>query len=207
MNEQPEIQGMEQRNWTPRPDPTVLTTAALQREVAGLKELFETRLNAMDKAIDLLQATANKSPTIAVVDANGKRLEDVTNERFIGVAQKFDDLIAKIDQASVKDAKAVDAAFSAQKEAVAEQNKSNAQAISKSEAAINKQIESITSLQNTMDKATATAISDLKERITLFEGQKKGVETSYGMLIGLGGLAVTIGVLAVAIIGLYLKTQ
>jgi hypothetical protein len=48
---------------TPVPDPTLLTTAALTREIAALKELVVTRLDAMDKAQDLFSSNLNRVPT------------------------------------------------------------------------------------------------------------------------------------------------
>lgn len=52
-----------------RPDPTHLTTAQMLREVSNLKELIESRLTAMDDAVRLLQAIANRSPTVGEVVA------------------------------------------------------------------------------------------------------------------------------------------
>ena len=48
---------------TPVPDPTAMTTAALQREIASLKELVDTRLNDMDKAQELFDANLNRVPS------------------------------------------------------------------------------------------------------------------------------------------------
>lgn len=51
----------------PVPDPTTLTTQQLYRESTGLRDILETRLAAMDKALGLLQNAANKSPSIGEV--------------------------------------------------------------------------------------------------------------------------------------------
>lgn len=209
----PDQEGPQQGS-VPVPDPTERTNQQLDQKIQHVRELLakdrennQTRLDAVEKIIEVQQAIAARSPAIAVVDSNVKRLEDVTNERFIGVRQMFDDLIAKIDQASAMNAKAVDAAFSAQKEAVAEQNKSNALANAKSEASVTKQIDNIQTIMQQQYKSLDEKIEDTKARQSLSEGHKKGVETSYGIIIGLAGMAVTIGILAVAIIGLYLKNQ
>lgn len=47
----------------PVPDPTVLTTQQLTVAIANVTQLFETRLEAMDKAVSILQSTANQRPT------------------------------------------------------------------------------------------------------------------------------------------------
>lgn len=38
---------------TPIPDPTLLTTEALQREIAGLKELLQSKIDSLDEAMRL----------------------------------------------------------------------------------------------------------------------------------------------------------
>lgn len=215
MSDEQQDQGgrwQQQGGWTPSPDPTQRTNEQLEQKIQHIRELLakdkeviQTKIGEMEKAVVLLQSNANRSPTLDVIDANVKRLEDVTNERFIGVAQKIEDLIATIAQASVKDAKAVDAAFSAQKESVAEQNKSNALAIAKSEAAFTKQIDSIHSIVQQQYKSLDEKIEDTKARQSLTEGHKKGVETSYGIVVGLGMMGLAIAGLAVAIAGLYMK--
>lgn len=220
--------------WEGKSDPTELTTQSLLHEVAVLKEYLEVRLDgqvnsikvrldAMDTAISVLAEGAARSPTVAVVDANVKRLEDVTNEKFAGVEQKFTDFNAKIDQASIKDAKAVDAAFSAQKEAVGEQNKSNALAIAKSEAAFTKQIDQsiqmITANAKVTDdkfedvrnrlaltfKGAEDKIEDLRTRVTLTEGRSTGMANGWGYLVAGIGLLVAVLTLVAVVVSVYIK--
>jgi hypothetical protein len=45
-------------DWRPIPDPTRLTTEQLRRELATLREILETRLDAMDRATELATAQA-----------------------------------------------------------------------------------------------------------------------------------------------------
>jgi|SRR5665213_658493 len=85
---------------------------------------------------------------------------------------------------TAKDSKlAVDAAFSAAKEAVKEQNTSSALAIDKSEKATTKQIDGISSLISASSKATDEKIEDVKARLQMIEGQKAGVGMSAGVLL------------------------
>jgi hypothetical protein len=51
------------RGATPIPDPTLLTTAALTREIAALKDVVFTRLDGMDRAIVLFDANITRVPT------------------------------------------------------------------------------------------------------------------------------------------------
>src|SRR5665213_462443 len=120
----------------------------------------------------------------ARLDGTDKRIEIQFTERD------------KRAEQTAKDTKvAVDAAFSAAKEAVGEQNKSSALAISKSEAATTKQIDSISSLISASSKATDEKIEDVKARLQMIEGQKQGVGMSTGVL-----LQIVIGASAIAAI-------
>lgn len=74
----------------PVPDPTSLTTQQLNAAVGGLREVFEVRLAAMDRAVDILQTTANKSPTIGEVYAKHE-------ERFVASERLIKDATAKLD--------------------------------------------------------------------------------------------------------------
>jgi len=51
------------RSSTPVPDPTARTVEALAREIAGLKEVVFTRLDAMDRAQDLFREDLVRVPT------------------------------------------------------------------------------------------------------------------------------------------------
>src|SRR5687768_9854890 len=91
------------QDWRPRPDPTVLTTEALHREVGALRELMEARIGALNLLVE------------SRVQSEIGRHE----EKFAKVSQQ----LALVEQQRVEqkaDTKAaVDAALTAQKEAVA----------------------------------------------------------------------------------------
>lgn len=189
-------------------DPTALTTLQLSREVLSLRELIEARLDGMDKAIDLLQTTANRSPTIGEVVAETnqrlkaleehveaalgqlKELQDekisaikdnfeeklsgfqlATDEKFFSIATQFQERDTRTEQTSKDSKVAVDAALQAAKEAVGEQNKSNAMSISKSEAAFTKQIDQIGVIINTTAKGVDDKFDDLKTRLLSMEAR------------------------------------
>ena len=81
-----------EEGWKPVPDPTVLTTAALLREIASLKELLQ------------LQITA---------------LTSVNNEKFSNIDTRFADLDRLRTQTAITNRDAIDAALQAQKESTA----------------------------------------------------------------------------------------
>src|SRR5450755_1766157 len=108
----------------PRPDPTDRTTEQLNQAIGNLKALIETRLDGMDIATQLLATTVNHVPS--EVDEQVGHLKELHDGRFTSMEQM-------IAQRFLDNQKAVDAAFAAQKEAVAEQNKSIALSNDKSE--------------------------------------------------------------------------
>ena len=71
----------------PVPDPTTLTTQALDKALLGLEKLIEARLNAMDGATKLLQARADKVPS--EVDTKVGHLQALHEEKFRSIALQF----------------------------------------------------------------------------------------------------------------------
>lgn len=196
----------------PEPDPSVLTTAALLREVASLKELVFTRIDAIDKAItvahdDLVRVPTEVQKTVGNLrDLHDQRFEAVEkeleyrttlyNEKFASVQTQFRERDTRVEQTAKDNKVAVDAALSAAKEAFGEQNKSSALAIAKSETSIAKQIDSLVALITTATKALDDKITDAKDRLTRLEGKGEGTQDHkdymflvIGALIGLAGLA------------------
>jgi hypothetical protein len=123
---------------TPVPDPTVLTTQNLQREIAGVQELFERRMADQEK---------------------------LNRERFHRLDEKFD--LAERQRLELKaDTKdAVDAALAAQKNGVREQTEATERASSKAEAAINKQLDQISVMCSTAANDLRRSINEVKERV------------------------------------------
>jgi hypothetical protein len=71
---------------TPVPDPTVLTTAALTREIAALKELVVVRLDGMDKAQSLFEVNLTRVPTDT--DKQIQHLKELHDSRFEQIAKQ-----------------------------------------------------------------------------------------------------------------------
>jgi biotin operon repressor len=122
----------------PVPDPTVLTTQALYREVSALQELIEQSIKGTREVID---------------------------QQFYKVEQQFE-LVERQRVEQKKDTKdAVDAALTAQKEAVREQTSASERSIAKSEAATNKQLEQLAATFKTSSDSLLARIDELKEWI------------------------------------------
>jgi hypothetical protein len=145
----------------PRPDPTRLTTEQLLRELASLREIFETRLDGMDKAATVLSETVNRTPT--AIQTAISNVREVYDERFAGIALQFTERDVRTEQAAKGGKEALDAALLAAKELVAQQNEANRGEAAKTEQNFTKQID-----------AQAARIDELKERIDRGEGQSSG---------------------------------
>jgi chemotaxis protein histidine kinase CheA len=173
-----EIQGL-----VPRPDPTLLTTEQLRREIAGV-----------EKALDAFRE---------LYDSKIESQSDIIGERFRSVDKQLV-LVERQRVEQKEDTKAaVDAALTAQKEAVKEQTTASERAIAKSEAATTKQLDQQALTFRTAIEGLTDLVNDVKERVGKLESIKQGsVETrdrfsqSWGIvLVGLGVfVAVILGV-------------
>jgi hypothetical protein len=148
------------------------TPTEAQRTVDQLKGLIETRLLGMDKAIDLVRLIGDKTPV--AVDEKISALREIQEEKFLSIQVQFKERDVRTEQTSKDSKVAVDAALQAAKEAVGEQNKSSAMAISKSEASTVKQIDQMGLLITTQAKAVDDKFSDIKDRLTRIEGKDVG---------------------------------
>lgn len=169
----------------PVPDPTTLTTAALARDIATLREVIELQITGLsskieqrfidnDKANDLAQSSLDRrQPEVdrrieslhLLVQESLKLLE----EKFAGVEKQFVERDVRVIQSATAATTAVNAALQAQKEAAFEQAKSFSLSIDKSEAATAKQIDALRDGQQTEIRALSASLSDLKERLTRIE--------------------------------------
>lgn len=138
---------------TPSPDPTVLTTEALQREIAALKELVEFRIRALN---DL--RTSELGSEISK-----------TNERFTAINSELESIERQRVEQKADTKAAVDAALISQKEAVKEQTLASERAIAKSEAATTKSIEQLGDKFDTSVDGLRRESADLKSRLTTAE--------------------------------------
>ena len=145
----------------PSPDPSVITTAQIDKvraelradytdKIAALGTILDTRLDAMDQASVILSENVNRVPTLLdrevlrVIDML-KRSEELMTEKFAAVAQQFKERDIRFDQDKAASATAISAALSALKELIALQNSNTT-----------KQVDSILALL----ASTNTALND-----------------------------------------------
>ena len=184
--------------WTPRPDPTLLTTQQLIREQAGLKELvlsivegnfkvIDTRLIGMDRALQLLheqqegrqqvidvsigQLRALHSEKFDSIAMNLDERDKRLDERFDGIGTQFQERDKRTEQLSLADKTAIAAALQAQKEAAGATNESNGAALAKMENNFTKLIEQGQTLVQSVSRNLEDKINDLKSRLDRGEGK------------------------------------
>jgi len=190
------------RSIVPQPDPTILTTQALEREIANLQRLIETRLDGNDKSTDL------RIGEIAKIPADTARLiahlRELMETRFDSIALQFAERDIRVETSARAGKEALDAALLAAKELVGTTNTANTIAAIKSEEAVAKQIESLVAQGRSTQEATDARIADLKERIDRGEGGSLGAQEfrsnqrlDYGTLISvIAVIFVVIGIAA-----------
>lgn len=188
-------------DWTPRPDPTVLTTEQLERAVTNLRDyidgqvaILRQRLEGMDTATTLLSTTVNKVPS--EMEKEIAHLKSMLDERFTSVALQFKERDQRAERERADNKIAIDAAFAAQKEAAAEQNKANTKAIDKSEEATTDSIAKLGELVKSTTDALKENIEDLKERAQAVESNRAGIRDTRqqitGTMLTVGGFAVVL---------------
>ena len=151
---------MPQSGLVPVPDPTTLTNELVSKAVESAVQRLEARLDGADK----------------LTNERIKALIETVNVFKISINERFQLGDVQTEKAARDVKSAVDAAFAAAKEAVGEQNKSNALSIAKSEVATTKQIDQLTENLRLSVKTTDDKIGDLKDRILAMEarhGQSK----------------------------------
>jgi cation transport regulator ChaB len=175
--------------------------------MSNLRELIETRIDGNDRAITLLREIQTRFPSEA--DKGIEHLKELAEEKFNSIQVQFKERDTRTEQSSKDSKVAVDAALQAAKEAVSEQNKSNALSASKSEAATTKLIDQLSVNAVLSSKAADDKIGDLKDRLTLIEGRTVGLDKAahkstdsssfyvsiaavlIALLAGVGGLVTT----------------
>jgi hypothetical protein len=182
----------------PIPDPTRITTEAIDRLQDTLKELFGTQFEAVEEKFGRLQEQMDTRPAAVVQEI--AHLRQLMDEKFKGVSDQF-----------LGRDTALAAALLAQKTSVEEQNKANAASAFKSEAGFTKlidgqrdalavadksstdKIDAVKLLIVAGDTSNSDKIEDVRTRVGALENQKKGAGDLTGWIFG------GVGVIAVVV--------
>jgi hypothetical protein len=168
----------------PNPDPTVLTTEQLHREMTSQRDLFDEKIRG-------------------IVAEFTEKLQGIATQ-FIERDTRADLLAKATSEAAEKLAaaaeKALAAALQAAKEAVGEQNTSVNLAFAKSEANFIKQMDQLGELMRTMNQSITDKVDDMNLRFSKTEGHSSGTKDLSGWIFGGIGMITAIIVAAVALI-------
>lgn len=133
----------------PVPDPTVLTTEQLLREVDRVQKLIDAKIEG----------------SVGTLSARLDGMELVLAEKFQSVRQQFEIIESRRVEQKQDTKTAVDAALQAQKEAVAAQTDASEKANAKTEAATTKSTDQLAETFNTAVDGMRREIADLRERL------------------------------------------
>jgi chromosome segregation ATPase len=203
-------------------DPTPRTVQQIYREIASLKELVFTRLDALERKQEDFEADVTRVPTevmkaVTALDAVVEERLRIRDERFCKVESLSQTRLAGIEAAMAARKEAVEAHFkagenavaaalAAQKERVDDQNRAAATAIAKSETATSRQLEAQSAQSHASAVALDQRIADMKDRLTRLESGAAGATSeraelraartdthgSQGIMIALAGFALSV---------------
>ena len=193
---------------TPIPDPTVLTTEQLHREVRTLRELIETRITAIDTATRLYNVNAK-----LIHDGLSKEilhLKELEDEKFCNVQTQFKERDTRVEQTARDTKVAVDAALQAAEKAVGRQNEAFGLSINKSEQATTKQIDGILKVQESNNNAVNdkidnnfTSVNDkiaeVGARQNREEGKSSGHDKSQSVYLAVAAVLIALLTMAYSI--------
>lgn len=185
----------------PVPDPSLLTTDQLRREIYGLRELLEARVLSIDDQI--------------------KHMRELSIERMSSRALQFQESDLRYQQRYDSQQRAITDALAAAEKAVAAALANADRAVNKAEVAAEKRFESVNEFRAQLTDQTATLltraeadaklsalsdrISDIKGRIDIGDGGKQATVNNMTNTIAVSGLVTSIVVAAFVGMGLLIK--
>jgi hypothetical protein len=174
----------------PVPDPSLLTTDQLRRELGSLREIVEARIDAIDKATIVFHENLTRVHTDT--DKQIFHLKELHDEKFEGIEKQFTERDVRSKAAETAAQVAVNAALQAQKEAAAAQNESNSAAITKSDAGTVKQIDGILALLASSNNALNDKIAVINGRLDRGEGGINSHASSQSTIIAISAVILTL---------------
>jgi len=186
--------------FTPTPDPTILTTEVLVRAVGaerdyvnGRVEVVKGSLDGIDVATRLLNETVNRTP--ADIQREITHLRELMQVEFASVAKQFKERDTRSERESRDNKLAVDAAFAAQEKHEKAAAESSGEAIRKSEATTNETIKTNAELAITKIDALAKELNALTLTVQGITSVKQGgQETRAAMYAVVGFIAALLGI-------------
>jgi hypothetical protein len=165
----------------PVPDPTALTTAALYREIAQLRDLFESKMTTID----------TKMTGHFHIDA----------QRFAKIDEEFRTIESQRVEQKRDTQDALTAALTAQKEAVAKQDEANQKAITKAEITTGETLKKLEQLINVKTDGLRDRIDDVKNTANGTVNRRVGATENRSATFAVIGVIGTVIVALFTILG------
>ena len=160
-----------QQNWRPIPDPTVLTTEQLHREINALEARMLGEVGALKTLLE-----ASIAHLTSLVDDKVTCHDELDDARFDRIDARFDTLERHRLEQKEDTAGRLNYAIDTLKERADEHFKTNQEAIGKSERAVDTLIDKLSDEVDTKTGALSGKIDDLKERVGTIEASSRGAE-------------------------------
>jgi hypothetical protein len=146
--------------------------ASMEDKLVGLRDLLVMRIEAMDKASEVLAGNVNRVPTL--LDREVARLQALFDEKTGNIRTAIRERDDQARQDKVTAAAAVELALASLKELISSQNTSNALAIAKAESATAHDLEALNAIISTTKDGLNSEINNLKQRLDRGEGVSRG---------------------------------
>lgn len=163
----------------PDPDPTLLTTQQLWREIGNLEARFNIKIEAMEKAIGVAHEDVVRVPTLldraieSFRELSWSRF-DTVDVKFAGIATQFQERDTRVEHTAQAGRVELSAALQAAKEAVGAQQTSNAAALTKQENDTKERIVALSTLMSQSNKTFDDKIAALQSLMDRSQGQGSG---------------------------------
>jgi hypothetical protein len=198
-----------QSSSVPVPDPTLLTTQALEKSIAALKELMEVRIKSLEETLGRLQREQDSHLEVVVAETKHLReligaevgkLTCVTNEKFARIDMQLVERDKRNDAQFIALAEAAALALQAQKDLFNSHNEATAMAVGKSEKGMADSIQQLQALFDSDSRAKSEKIDDIRTRLNTGESRSKGAGDLWGYIIGGVGFVATIITIVILIL-------
>lgn len=193
----------------PVPDPTLLTTQQLQREIRQILEFIEAKMRGNREVLEFKCETLARDIEKLRLDARyqqeqlERKIQESVTASIIQLKETRDEKFKTI-QVQYEDTKtSIATALVSQREITTAQNAFTASAFAKSEITFTKLIDQTQTILNTVTKSMDDKINDLKSRLDKGEGQDKGSASMWGYVVGVIGLMIAIATVAVLAAGMH----
>ena len=182
----------------PIPDPTLLTTEALRREIAWTREITDEKFKAFRDLHDVLERRmAAEVATLgalslerrAAIEQEMKAYRETTDGLFKAVDNRFHERDVRFDQAAAEAERAVQAALSSLNLLFA-----------RTESQFNKQIDQLGSTLTLTNANMTQRLDDLKTNVSEIQGNRQGSMQMVGWGIGAAGVIIAVVTAAFSIV-------